>query len=52
MSSVVDFEALRKFIKVPATAELLLSKAEKEIHFSLTLNVGTDSLIRGDCYVV
>jgi glutamate dehydrogenase/leucine dehydrogenase len=52
MSSVVDFEALRKFITVPATAELLLSKPEKEIHFSLTLNVGTDSLIRGDCYVV
>jgi len=52
MKTVVDFEVLRKFIDVPKAAEIILSKPEKEIHFSLNLKTAAETIIEGDCYVV
>ncbi len=52
MSSVVDFDALQQFMDVPEAARRLLSKPEKEIHFSLNIVSSTGALIEGDCYVV
>jgi glutamate dehydrogenase (NAD(P)+) len=52
MSSVVDFDALQAFMDVPEAARRLLSKPEKEIHFSLNLKSASGALLEGDCYVV
>jgi glutamate dehydrogenase/leucine dehydrogenase len=52
MSSVVDFDALQEFMDIPAAARRLLSKPEKEVHFSLNIISSTGALIEGDCYVV
>ena len=52
MERVVDFEALQDYVDVPDAARRLLSKPEKEIHFSLNLKTSSKGLIEGDCYVV
>ncbi len=52
MDSVVDFEALGRYIEIPEAARRLLSKPEKEIHFALSLKTGEHRLIVADCYVV
>jgi glutamate dehydrogenase (NAD(P)+) len=52
MKSVVDFEALGRFVAVPEAARRLLSKPEKEIHFALSLKTSDYELLEGNCYVV
>jgi len=51
VESVIDFEVLGQYVEIPEAARELLSKPEKEIHFSLNLKRRT-GLIIGDCYVV
>ncbi|GAG49695.1 unnamed protein product, partial [marine sediment metagenome] len=52
MKTVMDFEMLREFTDIPQAAQRLLSKPEKEIHFSLNLKTASETIIEGDCYVV
>lgn len=52
MKTVIDFEMLREFTDIPQAAQRLLSKPEKEIHFSLNLKTASETIIEGDCYVV
>lgn len=49
---VVDFDLLKSVTDVPAEAERLLGKPEKEIHFSLNLLAYPMGLIESDAYVV
>jgi glutamate dehydrogenase/leucine dehydrogenase len=49
---VVDFAQLKTVVDVPAEAERLLSKPEKEIHFSLNLLLHPLGLVEADAYVV
>lgn len=48
----VDFNQLRDYIKIPASAERMLCKPEKEINFNLTIMLDEDVVVEGDCYVV
>jgi glutamate dehydrogenase (NAD(P)+) len=50
--AVVDFGRMRECIDVPADAERLLAKCEKEIRFSLNLLLHPDGLVEADAYVV
>ncbi len=49
---VVDFELLKPLTDIPAEAERLLAKPEKEIHFSLNLLAYPVGLVEADAYVV
>ncbi len=49
--SVVDYEALNKIIDIPAPAQALLSRPEKQIRFALSLPLG-DEFFYADAYVV
>jgi len=48
----LDFDALRGHVDIPKNAERLLSRSEKEITFSLNLNMGGDDLLETSAYVV
>ena len=48
----LDFDALRDHVDIPKNAERLLSRSEKEITFSLNLNMGGDDLLETSAYVV
>jgi len=50
--SSVDFEKLKRCIKIPEAAERILTKREKEISFNLTIMLDENTVIEGDCYVV
>ena len=50
--SNVDFDLLRKYTDVSATAERLLNRPEREISFNLNLKIGPDKIIQADSYVV
>jgi len=50
--SNVDFDLLRKYTEIPAAAEQLLSRPEREIHFDLNLKIGPDELIHAPSCVV
>lgn len=50
--SNIDFDRLRKYTDIPASAEMLLSKPEKEIYIDLNLKIGPDRVIQADTYVV
>jgi len=50
--AVVDYTRIRECIDVPADAERLLAKCEKEIRFSLNLLLHPDGLVEADAYVV
>jgi glutamate dehydrogenase (NAD(P)+) len=50
--STLDFQQIRGWVGVPAAAERLLSKSEKEIRFSLNLLLHPDGLVEADAYVV
>jgi len=52
MRAEISFDELRRYCRIPPAAELLLGKPEKEIHFSLNLKCGQESVIEGDAYVV
>lgn len=49
---VVDLAHLKQYLDLPAEAERLLSKPEKEIHFSLNLLLHPHGLVEADAYVV
>lgn len=49
---VVDLAHLKQYVDLPAEAERLLSKPEKEIHFSLNLLLHPLGLVEADAYVV
>lgn len=50
--STLDFEKVKTHIDVPEEAERLLSRSEREIHFSLNLLLHPDGLVEADAYVV
>ena len=50
--SSVNFDMLRKHVELPASAELLLGRPEKEICFNLNLKIQENNLLQADCYVV
>ena len=52
MKAGIDFDLLRQYVDIPPAAETLLSKPEKEIHFSLNLKYAPETIIEADCYVV
>lgn len=49
---IVDFEQVKAYARVPAAAERLLCKSEKEISFSLNLILHPEGLVETDAYVV
>ncbi|MFB3882947.1 MAG: Glu/Leu/Phe/Val dehydrogenase [Armatimonadota bacterium] len=50
--SVINFDGIRQCLDIPADAERLLSKCEKEIRLSLNLLLYPDGLVEADAYVV
>ena len=52
MKAGIEFDLLRQYVDIPPAAETLLSKPEKEIHFSLNLKCAPETILEADCYVV
>ena len=50
--SVVDFDLLKKYTEIPAVAEQLLSRPEREIRFDVNLKIGPGQLIQAPSCVV
>jgi len=50
--ATLDFDQVKALTDVPAPAERLLSKSEKEIRFSLNLLLAPNGLVEADAYVV
>ena len=48
----VDFDELRRCVDIPHNAERLLCKSEKEITFSLNLNMGHGELLEASAYEI
>ena len=48
----MDLTFLSKYVDIPANAQRLLAKSEKEIKFTLSLRIDHENIIESDCYVV
>lgn len=50
--SNVDFDRLKKYTNLPASAQRILDHSEREIYFDLNLKIGPDTIIQANAYVV
>ena len=50
--SSVDFGLLRRYTEIPAVAEQLLSKPDREISFNVNLKVASGELLQADSFLV
>lgn len=50
--ALISLDRMKEIMDIPATAETLLNKSEKEIRFSLALKMSKDEIICFDAFVV
>lgn len=50
--AIVPLEKMKSFIKISKAAEILLTKSEKEVAFSVNLKTGKDDIIFCDAFLV